>query len=86
MRCIIWSHDSTVLVGDLGGNIYSWIVNDGVFELWTTLGGSVIHLRQSHSKKVLYYISLNSLSSAIIPSAQNNGKKLCTAVTAVTGC
>ena len=71
MRCIIWSQDSTVLIGDLGGNIYSWIVNDGVFGLWTTLGGSVIHLRQSYSKKVLYKIPL---SGTIVPNAQNNEK------------
>lgn len=63
MRCIIWSSDSTILVGDLGGNMYSWNINDDMFGLWTTLDGSVIHLRQSHNKKV--YILPNFLEAYV---------------------
>ena len=51
VRCIIWSDNDTILIGDLGGKIYKWNIA-GSFELWATLEGSVIHIRQSHSKKV----------------------------------
>ena len=54
MRCLIWSDNATILIGDLGGNIYKWNITSS-FGLWATLEGSVIHIRHSHDKKVSPY-------------------------------
>ena len=69
MRCLVWRDDSTILIGDLGGNIYKWDIT-GSIGAWITLEGSVIHMRQSHNKKVgRYYVnhclSVNACSRII---------------------
>ena len=60
VRCLIWSDNATILIGDLGGNIYKWNIASSC-GLWTTLEGSVIHIRQSYSKKVSInvYVPIN---------------------------
>ena len=54
VRCLIWCGDATIFIGDLGGNIYKWNITGSIVS-WVTLEGSVIHIRQSHNKKVTYY-------------------------------
>ena len=54
VRCLIWCGGTTIFIGDLGGNIYKWNITGSIVS-WVTLEGSVIHIRQSHNKKVSYY-------------------------------
>ena len=61
MRCLIWCDDTTILIGDLGGKIYKWNIITGDIASWVTLEGSVIHLRQSHNKKVSYLFFTTNL-------------------------